>query len=250
MCINILTWNIKAGQNKDGSYPVIKTENLDRIVETIKNSKVSIVCLQEVDAYTLRAGIKIHQAKYIANSLTLATGRKWSYHYVISRNMHPGYYGIAILSSYPMKAILKIPLPRINSKENRSFLLTNIYVGNLSIYIGTFHLGLQGDQVFQAQQIKNVLNNNNYLNKKIILAGDLNVHESSDAYYIMLNAGFPMIDVGPIGICTLNCYENYKNPKIDFFFVRGFSTYRLKSQVLPVDISDHRPVRLSIRDIF
>lgn len=244
MCINILTWNIKAGQNKDGSYPIKKTGNLDKIVNLIKDFKVSIVCLQEVDAYTLRSGLRIHQAAYIANKLTLATERPWNYEYIASKNMNPGYYGNAILSCYPMETILKIPLPRINSKENRSFLLTNIYVDNLSIYVGTFHLGLQGDQVFQAQQIKNILNDNNYFNKRIILGGDLNAPEGSDAYHIMLNHGFPMIDVGPPGVCTLNCHNNFHNPKIDFFFIRGLSTYNIKSEVLPLDISDHRPIRL------
>lgn len=244
MSINILTWNIKAGQNKDGSYPVPKTENLDRVVEIIKDSKVSTVCLQEVDAYTLRSGISIHQAKYIANRLTSATGITWNYDYVVSINMHPGYYGNAIISSYPMKAVLKIPLPRINSKENRSFLLTSILMDEIPMYIGTFHLGLQGDQVFQAQQIKNLLSNNSYCSERVILGGDLNAQEGSEAYYIILNKGFPMIDVGPKGVCTLNCYDDYSNPKIDFFFVRGISTNNLLIEVIPVDISDHRPVRL------
>lgn len=244
MCINILTWNIKAGQNKDGSYPIIRTKNLDRIANIISDFKVSIVCLQEVDVYTLRAGIMIHQAKYISNRLTSATGKPWSYEYIASRNMNPGFYGNAILSCYPMTTALKVYLPRINSKEDRSFLLTNIDLGNFSIYVGTFHLGLQGDQVFHAQQIKDVLNNNNYFNKKIIIGGDLNAQEGTDAYYIMLNEIFPMIDVRPMGICTLNCYEDYNNPKIDFFFIRGLSTCSLRSRVLPVDISDHRPIIL------
>ncbi len=244
MCINILTWNIKVGQNKDGGYPVSKTGNLDRIADLIKDSKTSIVCLQEVDAYTLRSGIKTHQAAYIANRLTLTTGKVWNYKYIVSKNMNPGYYGNAILSCYPMTTALKIHLPKVNSKEDRSFLLTNVHTDDFSIYIGTFHLGLQGDQFFQAQQIKNVLNNNCYFDKRIILGGDLNTPEGSVAYHIMLNQGFPMIDVGPVGVCTLNCYNNSDNPKIDFLFLRGLSTYNLRSEVLPVDISDHRPVIL------
>jgi len=244
MDINILTWNIKVGQNKDGTYPVLKTDNLDRIASVIKDFKASIVCLQEVDAHTLRSGIGIHQAAYITNKLTLLTKKLWNYEYVISKNMNPGHYGNAILSCYPMKAVLKVLLPRVKSKENRSFLLTEVYVNNFSIYIGTFHLGLQGDQIFQAQKIKNVLKDNGYYNKKLILSGDLNAPENSDAYNIMLNHEFPMIDVGPKDICTLNCYNNSSNPKIDFFFIRGLSTNNIRSQVLPIDISDHRPVRL------
>ncbi|WP_317922197.1 endonuclease/exonuclease/phosphatase family protein [Tepidimicrobium xylanilyticum] len=245
--MNILAWNIKVGQNKDGSYPLPKTENLDRIVDIIKDSKVSIACLQEVDAYTLRSGIKIHQASYIANKLRSITGKLWNYEYIVSRKMKPGYYGNAILSYYPMTTILKIPLPRINSKEDRSFLLTKVYVENLPMYIGTFHLGLQGDQSFQAKTIKNVLKDYKFFNKRIILGGDLNDKEGSNTYYIMLNQCFPMIDVGPLGICTFNCFHDNSNPKIDFFFIRGFANCNIKSSVLPIDISDHRPIRLSLQ---
>ncbi|MCF6464544.1 endonuclease/exonuclease/phosphatase family protein [Clostridium sp. Cult2] len=244
MCINVLTWNIKVGQNKEGGYPISKTENLDRIADFIRDSKATIICLQEVDAYTLRSGIKTHQAAYIANRLTLTTGKVWNYKYIVSKNMNPGYYGNAILSCYPMTIALKIHLPKINSKEDRSFLLANVHMDDFSIYIGTFHLGLQGDQIFQAQQIKNVLNNNCYFNERIILGGDLNTPEGSDAYNMMLNHGFPIIDIGPVGVCTLNCYNNSDNPKIDFLFMRELSTYNLRSEVLPVDISDHRPVML------
>lgn len=244
MCINVLTWNIKVGQNKNGGYSISKTKNLNRIADLIKDSKTTVVCLQEVDAHTLRSGIKIHQAAYIADRLTLTTGTTWNYEYIVSKHMNPGYYGNAILSCYPMTTALKVHLSKINSKEDRSFLLANICIGNLYIYIGTFHLGLQGDQVFQAQQIKNALNNNNYFNKEMIIGGDLNVPEGSYAYNIMINHGFPMIDVGPVGVCTLNCYNNSDNPKIDFLFTKGIPIYTLKSEVLPIDISDHRPVKL------
>ncbi len=246
MVINILTWNIKAGQNKEGGYPIIRTKNLDRIANVIKDHKVSIVCLQEVDAYTLRAGIYIHQAKYIANKLSHETGKAWSYEFVISKNMKPGYFGNAIISCYPMEASLKLPLPSITSNEDRSFLLTSIQLNAFPIYVGTFHLGLKGDQILQAQKIKTVLKDYSYFSKKVILAGDLNSKEGSEAYYIMHNGEFSMVDVGPIGTCTLNCFDDYNNPKIDFCFVRGFSLHNLKSQVLPIDISDHRPILLEL----
>jgi endonuclease/exonuclease/phosphatase family metal-dependent hydrolase len=246
MSINILTWNIKAGQHKEGGYPIVKTKNLDRIANVIKDHKVSIVCLQEVDAYTLRSGIYIHQAKYIANKLSHETGKAWSYEFVISKNMKPGYFGNAIISCYPMEASLKLPLPSMRSNEDRSFLLTRIQLKAFPIYVGTFHLGLKGDQILQAQKIKTVLKDYSYFSKKVILAGDLNAKEGSEAYYIMQRREFSMVDVGPIGACTLNCFEDCNNPKIDFCFVRGFSLHNLKSQVLPIDISDHRPILLEL----
>lgn len=244
MDISIITWNIKVGQNKDGSYPKSKTQNLDRIVDIIRDSKASIACLQEVDAHTLRSGIRIHQAKYMANRLTRITGRPWNYKYMVSMKMKVGYYGNTILSSYPMEVVLNLPLPRIKGREERSFLLTKLHMDSFPIYVGTFHLGLQGDQAIQARKIKEALKDNNFT-ERIILAGDLNDIEDSTAYYIMLNQGFTMKDAGPYGVCTFNCFHDNSNPKIDFFFIRGFSNCKIKSRVIPVDISDHRPIKLS-----
>jgi endonuclease/exonuclease/phosphatase (EEP) superfamily protein YafD len=76
----------------------------------------------------------------------------------------------------------------------------------------------------------------------LIIGGDLNDDEGSDPYNIMLYNVFPMADTGPGGVCTLQCYNNPNNPKVDFWFKRGVSVDTSKSQVLQIDISDHRPV--------
>ncbi|MGF7429947.1 hypothetical protein PQV03_04095 [Thermoanaerobacterium thermosaccharolyticum] len=76
----------------------------------------------------------------------------------------------------------------------------------------------------------------------------MNDGENSDTYNIMLNNVFSMVDSGPAGICTLGCYNNSNNPKIDFLFNCGTSIDATKSKVLQVDISDHRPVMAYIND--
>ncbi|PHO08012.1 endonuclease/exonuclease/phosphatase [Thermoanaerobacterium thermosaccharolyticum] len=248
MTINILTWNIKAGQNKDGGYPDPKTENLDKIADEIKTSRASIVCLQEVDAYTIRSGTNIHQAEYISNKLTAITGTTWNYKYITSINMNPGYYGNAIISSCSLTTALRVYLSKVNSSENRSFLLVRVDFGSSYFYVGTAHLGLNGDQVIQAQKIKDELNNNGFSNERLIIGCDLNDGENSDTYNIMLNNVFSMVDSGPAGICTLECYNNSNNPKIDFLFNCGTSIDATKSKVLQVDISDHCPVMAYIND--
>ena len=249
MTISILTWNIKAGQNKEGGYPEPKTKNLDKIANEIKNSGASIVCLQEVDAYSIRSDINIHQAEYISNKLTAITGLTWNYRYITSIKMNPGYYGNAIISSYPLKTALKVYLPRVNSLESRSFLLVRVGLGNSYFHVGTVHLGLKGDQVIQARKIKEELKDNGFSNEGLIVTCDLNVREDSYAYNVMLNNVFSMLDMGPTGTCTLECYNNSNNPKIDFLFSSGASINVIKSKVLQVDISDHRPVMACISEL-
>lgn len=241
MAIYVITWNIKVGQNRDGTYPDPKTENLDRIADAIKNSGALIASLQEVDAFTTRSG-DIHQAEYITNRLTVLTGVTWYYKYITSIEMNPGYYGNAIVSRYPLTTALRVSLPKVNGSEDRSFLLVRADFDSSYLYAGTFHLGLNGDQSIHAQQIKDALNNNGYSDQKLVIGGDLNDDEGSDPYNIMLYNVFPMADTGPGGVCTLQCYNNPNNPKVDFWFKRGVSVDTSKSQVLQIDISDHRPV--------
>ena len=241
LVICAITWNIKAGQNRDGTYPYPKTKNLDRIADIIKSSGASIASLQEVDAFTARSG-KIHQAQYIAHRLTVLTGAAWYFKFIASLKMKPGFYGNAVLSRYPLKTALKILLPKVNGSEDRSFLLVRAEFDSTYLYVGTFHLGLKGDQSIHARKIKEVLNNSGYWDKKLIVGGDLNDVERSRPYNIMLNNVFPMDDAGPKGAGTLQCYENPNNPKVDFWFKRGVSVDTSKSRVMKIDISDHRPV--------
>ncbi|HBT20619.1 MAG TPA: endonuclease/exonuclease/phosphatase [Peptococcaceae bacterium] len=246
MALCVITWNIKAGKNPDGSCPIPRTANLDKMAKVIKNSGASIASLQEVDACTARSG-SIHQAEYIASRLSMLTGKKWFYRYITSIKMNPGYYGNAIISMYPLTTALRVLLPKVNSFENRSFLLVRTDFDNGYLYAGTFHLGLKGDQSVQAQLIKDLLNKRGYSNEKLIIGGDLNDDENSKPYSIMLHNAFPMTDAGPRGMGTLQCFKNPNSPKIDFWFVRGVSVDTSKSRVIQIDISDHRPVVVCIK---
>ncbi len=237
-----MTWNIKAGQNRDGSYPDPKTYNLDQIATNIKNSGALIVSLQEVDANTIRSG-KIHQSEYIAKKLTAITGTTWYQSYITSFNYDGGYYGNAIVSRYPITSALRLSLPKVDGSENRSFLLVRADLGGGSyLYVGTFHLGLNGDQDNHAQTIKDALYINGYSDEKLIIGGDLNDKAGAASYYIMLNNKITMADTGPGGVCTFACYSNPNNPKIDFWFKRGIYVDTSKCRVLAIDISDHRPL--------
>lgn len=239
--IKAITWNIKAGKNYNGKYPRFKAKNLDKIARVIIESNASIVCLQEVDILTLRSG-GIHQLEFIKSTLENKTERPWHYCFAPSLKLLSGYYGNAIISRFSISPISKVKLPKINTSENRCFLLTRVKLGTSYVYIGTFHLGLKGEQIPHSKKIKEFLYNIGYVNKKLLIGGDLNDIKNSDAYNIMQNYKFTMDDLGPYDICTFQCYKNNHNKKVDFWFGQNISVDSSKSQVLKTDISDHRPV--------
>lgn len=242
--IKAITWNIKAGKNYDGTYPMFKTENLDKIAKVIIKSNASLVCLQEVDILTIRSG-RIHQLEFIKNILEYHTMVPWHYIFSPSLKLLSGYYGNAILSKFPLIPLLNTTLPKISSNENRSFLLTRIKYNSSYIYLGTFHLGLKGDQIIQAKKIKENLNNIGCINEKILIGGDINDTRNSKTYKIMQNYKFPMKDPGPHNVCTFQCYKNNRNKKIDFWFGKNILYNPYECQILKVDISDHRPILIS-----
>lgn len=241
MSIKAITWNIKAGKNSDDSYPKPKTTNLDKIVDVILSYGISIICLQEVDVFTIRSG-GINQVEYIVNKLKKSTKINWYFKFHPALKFFTGFYGNAIISRFPLTTALKLNLPKVKGLEDRSFLLVNADLKFSAIYVGTFHLGLKGDQIIQAQMIKSVLKDTGYDKKKLLIGGDLNDVKYSKAYNIMKASNFSMKDAGPFNNCTIQCYNNPNDKKIDFWFTRNIPVNPLRSNILEVDISDHRPV--------
>ncbi len=239
MEIYALTWNIKAGRDAGGSRPCGRKENLNTIAGTIADCGADIACLQEVDLVTLRCG-RIDQAGYIAERLAGITGAPWQYEYMASIRMFPGRYGNAVLSRYPLTAVMRLPLPKRYGREDRSFILTRVDCGG-ELYAGAFHLGLKGDQTIQAAGIKRELYAHGFDAKRMIIGGDLNQGEGSLPYDIMLHHSFEMSDGGPRGAATLQ-----GGVKADFWFGCGVPVDASCSRVLDIDISDHRPVMVCI----
>lgn len=208
------------------------------ISKTINHCGIDIAVLQEVDVYTKRSG-RIHQAKEIAEILSLTSGVKWKHKFITSIKMYPGSYGNTIISRYPMKTVIRHHFKGKKDTEDRSFLLVCVKKDNKYYYVGTFHLGL-GDEEMQAVEIKSILHKK--FPGRAIIGGDLNAGEGTITHNIMCNSRFQMIDAGPEGTCTFECYDNLYNPKIDFWFASGVNVKKICSKVLSVDISDHRPV--------
>ena len=170
---------------KIGSYNIFHAEkagyDYSKIANTIKNSGLDIIGLQEVDHFTKRNGWT-NQTSEIAAKL----GYK---HRVFFKAISHdgGEYGLAIISKYP---ILKHELIKLSSgsAEQRILAHAEIDVNGTVIHFFVTHLSYDGEgggasRTKQFKEIANKLGNYN----NFILTGDFNTR-NLDEYNVIKNA--------------------------------------------------------------
>lgn len=241
MLFKALTWNIKSGhyQDEDSTVPV-GNELLRAMAQVIAEIDPDVVCLQEVEVDSYRSQ-GLDQTREICSELIRCSSQSWRYHFMAARQMNPGYFGNAIISPHNLQMSMELSLPRCQGREDRSFLLNSILINGKTIQVGTFHLGMK-DETRQAIMIKDWLQKSPISYQPVLLGGDLNCSENTETYLAMRDFGFPLLDAGPSG-CTFRCYSNDNSPKIDFWFYSAdFNIDGSRCQIIPVDISDHRPL--------
>ncbi|MGE5454798.1 MAG: endonuclease/exonuclease/phosphatase family protein [Methylocystaceae bacterium] len=245
MDFKALTWNIKSGhyQDENSTLPV-GNQYLLAIAQVIANLQPDVVCLQEVEVSNPRS-CGLDQTQEICAELNRLTGQYWHQFFLAARQMNPGYFGNAIISPHHLQMRRELSLPRFQGRETRSCLVTNITAGGQTFQVGTFHLGMK-DEAAQAAMIKDWLQKSPLSRDHLLLGGDLNCDANSKTYQVMREYGFVLNDAGPRG-CTFRYYANTNNPQIDFWFTTpDLAPDPQQSQIIPVDISDHRPLLCTV----
>lgn len=240
-----LSWNIKSGHYQDGDSTIaVGNKYLLEIAHVIAQCHPDAVCLQEVEINSQRSQ-GLHQAEEICSELNLCTGQNWQYQFMPARAMNPGFFGNAIISPHRLQMRRDLVLPRFNGRETRCCLLVSITILDYTLQVGTFHLGMK-DEDNQAMMIKDWLIRIPGGTNHLLLGGDLNCDKQSRAYLSMCEYTFPLLDAGPEG-CSFRCYNKADNPKIDFWFYSSdINIDKSQSQIIPVDISDHRPLLCAV----
>ena len=217
--LRVLTYNIHHAQGTDGTF------DYDRLAKIILRVKPHIVALQEVDNKTQRAS-GIDQADHLGK----LTGMKSVFGQAMPYS--GGQYGEAILSIFPMTDVRTHPLPFKSGYEPRAMLAARILPNNglpEFIFAGT-HLCHQSEdlRIDQAKEI------NRHLPPAgatpVILAGDMNARQGSDAMKTFLEKRW--IDA------------TKKVSRIDYILLRPNDPWRV-IEVKKIDepvASDHDPV--------
>jgi len=239
--LRIGTWNIKGGRGAKGFPVMLNKKNLDKIAEEIHRAELQVVALQEADLRNLRSKF-VHQPLYLAGKLEKLTGRKWSFLFAPAFKLLGGYYGNAILASYPLQEVLKLTLEIPGQKvEKRVFLFAHLLICDYDpVGIGTFHLSVK-DENQRLQEVKKIKAALGKLFPPVplILGGDLNGRRGSAAFQEMLTGVFPLEELGP-GEGDSFTAPAYR-ARIDFLFGKGVTP--LDSGIVDTaETSDHHLV--------
>lgn len=167
--LKVLCYNIRFGEKA----------SLEDLAEFIKSEDPDVVALQEVDVRTYRERAPKQNGKDFITELGFRTGMLSAYGKTISYK--GGYYGVGILSKYPLALVERIYLPKTeNGKEQRAILLADVeYKEGAYFTFGSTHLDHTNttERQIQVQTINKILLNRPY---PVIIAGDFNARPDSE----------------------------------------------------------------------
>jgi Metal-dependent hydrolase len=159
----VLSYNLRFGE----------LASLEELAEFIKKQEPDIVALQEVDVHTQRERAPAQHGKDFATELGFRTGMFAAYGKTIP--YAGGYYGIAILSKYPLAKVERIYLPKTeHGKEQRAVLVAEVeYQEGRFLTFASTHLDYTNTQERQSQvaALNRVLVQDQ---RPVIVAGDFN----------------------------------------------------------------------------
>lgn len=161
--LKVLCYNLRFGE----------LASLEELAAFIAAEEPDIVALQEVDCRTYRDRAPAQHGKDFATELAFRTGMIPAYGKTIP--YAGGYYGIAILSKYPLAKVERIYLPKTeNGKEQRAVLVADVeYREGKYITFASTHLDYTNTEERQGQvkKLNDVLLKSSY---PVIVAGDFN----------------------------------------------------------------------------
>lgn len=160
--LKVMTYNLRFGE----------LSTLEKICEYIASECPDIVALQECDWNTNRSRAPHQNGVKFVNELAWHTGMFGIYGKSIDYS--GGYYGIGLLSKYPILKYERILLPNDGKTEQRSMLVADIELpgGKIVTFVNT-HLEVK-TQEMRIEQVKFI---EEYLEdwpNQLFLAGDMN----------------------------------------------------------------------------
>lgn len=225
--LRIMTYNLRFGE----------IASLEEMAQYISSQKPDLVALQECDWKTKRTRAPRQAGKAFVNELAYHTGLFGIYGKAI--DYAGGYYGVGILSKYPIIKSERIFLPNPEpKKEQRVLLMAEIELPDKSVitFFST-HLEVSSPEA-RAAQIDFINSVVKDVKTPVILAGDLNAIPSSQEITTGFSHWFNASD-------TAFTFSTEKPEiKIDYIYGLPKDKFRLKHTKTDTSckLSDHFPV--------
>lgn len=195
---------------------------LERFANEMKELDLDILVVQEVDQHARRSG-NINMVEEMAKAADFPY-----YHFYQTMWILDGYYGIGILSKYPINAVTSTQLPTHFLNEPRVFAQADIDFCGRILHVYHTHLSFKERDV-RKEQIASISKEIENQTDTIFL-GDMNTFQASDFFEIdgmtsINKANDPYITFRDFGFPDNIYYSN--------------NLSLLQAQVIPSTFSDH-----------
>lgn len=230
--LKVLSYNLRFGE----------LASLEELAEFIKSEDPDVVALQEVDVRTHRDRAPKQNGKDFITELGFRTGLLSAYGKTIP--YMGGYYGVGILSKYPLASVERIYLPKTDQgKEQRALLVADVEYkeGAYFTFVST-HLDYTNTQERQVQvkRLNDVLLNRPY---PVIIAGDFNARPESEEIVSGMAAWKQLSNEEAATVPA-------KNPKykIDYIFCYPKDKWeKVENTTYDIQLSDHLPISAKVK---
>lgn len=224
--LKILCYNLRFGE----------LASLEELATFIKEQNPDIVALQEVDCRTFRDKTPRQHGKDFASELAFYTGMLSAYGKTIP--YAGGYYGIAILSKFPLAKIERIYLPKIeNGSEQRAILVADVEYreGEFFTFASThISFAIVEERQVQVEKLNEVLLTRTY---PVIVAGDFNSYPDSKVISEGMSAWKMVSNMEPT--VPASAAKN----TIDYIFCYPKDKWvGIEAITYKVQLSDHLPI--------
>ena len=224
--LKLMTYNLRFGE----------LASMQQIGEYIASEGPDIVALQECDWATNRTRAPHQNGVKFVNELAYHTGMFGVYGKSI--NYAGGYYGIGLLSRYPILRYERVLLPNDGKTEQRSMLIADIELpgGKVITFVNT-HLEVKTSQM-RVEQVKYIEDYLKDCPNQIFLAGDMNAVPDTEEMQMLRQDWTDLTD----RVYTYHTSE--PEIKIDYIYAKPGEKVELLETRVCVDVilSDHFPV--------
>lgn len=230
--LRVMTFNIQSG-----------VRGLDGVAEVIRAAHPDIVALQEVDRGSRRAR-GLDQAAVLAERTGLP-----HHAYFRTTELHGGAYGIALLSRFPLEAVVQYPLPVPRGAEPRTVAHVLMQVAGREVSVYVTHLIRRpfngGARMRQSALIAGMLERDP---RPKLLMGDLNDDPDSLPVRLLRRGLTDVAAVNGQGSEGTYPLPLPFSPALRIDYVLACDAFvPLRSTVLHVEASDHYPVIADVR---
>ena len=224
--LKLMSYNLRFGE----------LASMEQFAQYISSEQPDIVALQECDWATKRTRAPHQNGVRFVNELAYHTGMFGVYGKSI--NYAGGYYGIGLLSKYPILRFERVLLPNDGKTEQRSILVADIELpgGKVITFVNT-HLEVKTAKmrIEQVQFIKEYLKD---CPNQLFLAGDMNAIPDTKEMEMLREEWNDLTNR------VFTYHSSRPEIKIDYIYTKPAENVELLSTEVKEDVklSDHFPV--------